>query len=79
MTNPSEAMSARLTRQQAAQFLTSRGFPISQRYLEKLCVPSGGQGPRVDRWFGNRALYLPGDLIEWAENRCRQPRQHNAA
>jgi len=62
---------ARLTRQQAARFLTESGFPISQRYLEKLSVPSTGQGPRVDAWFGARALYLPTDLISWAQSRCR--------
>jgi len=71
MSDKSEAIPSRLTRQQAAHFLTARGFPISQRYLEKLCVPSGGQGPRADTWFGNRALYLPADLLSWAEARCR--------
>jgi hypothetical protein len=69
-----EAAIVRLTRKQSAQFLTERGFPISQRYLEKLCVPSGGHGPRVDAWFGGRALYRPDDLISWAESRCKPGR-----
>jgi hypothetical protein len=62
---------ARLTRQQAVEFLNSHGFPIKPRYFEKLCVPSGGVGPRIDAWFGNRALYLPDDLMAWAQGRCR--------
>jgi hypothetical protein len=33
-----------LTRTQAAQFLKSRGLPITKRYFEKLSVPSGGRG-----------------------------------
>jgi hypothetical protein len=61
----------RLTRIQAAKFLTEQGFPIAPRYFAKLCLPGSGQGPRVDVWFGPRALYLPADLIEWARTRCR--------
>jgi hypothetical protein len=71
MSTTADASPARLTRKQSAQFLTERGFPISQRYLEKLSVPSTGQGPRVDAWFGGRALYKPDDLISWAESRCK--------
>lgn len=71
MADALEVMPSRLTRQQAAEFLTARGFPISKRYLEKLSCPSSGQGPRVDCWFGGRALYLPADLIAWAESRCK--------
>ena len=61
----------RLTRAQAAQFLAERGFPISRRYFCKLCLPGNGQGPRVDAWFNSKALYLPADVLEWAEARCR--------
>jgi hypothetical protein len=61
----------RLTRAQAPQFLSARGYPISKRYFEKLSCPSGGQGPRVDRWFGNRALYLPSELLAWAQARSK--------
>jgi hypothetical protein len=49
----------RLTRVQSAQFLNTQGYPITRRYFEKLCVPSSAQGPRVDAWFGGRALYRP--------------------
>jgi hypothetical protein len=60
-----------LTRTQVPEFLKARGLPITKRYFEKLSVPSGGQGPRVDRWFGNRALYRPEDVLAWAEARCK--------
>jgi hypothetical protein len=69
---------SRLTRAQSVQYLNSNGYPISQRYFEKLCVPSGNQGPRIDAWFGGRALYKTEDLIAWAEGRCK-PGQSAAA
>jgi hypothetical protein len=62
---------SRLTRVQAVHFLNEHGFPISQKYFEKLCVPSGGQGPRIDAWFGGRALYLSEDLLAWAMTRSK--------
>jgi hypothetical protein len=62
---------SRLTRTQSVQYLNANGYPISQRYFEKLSCPSGGQGPRVDRWFGARALYRPEDLVAWAEARSK--------
>lgn len=62
---------ARLTRQQAAEYLTAAGFPITPRYFAKLSMPSGGIGPKIDCYFGGRALYLPADLLAWAEMRCR--------
>jgi hypothetical protein len=62
---------SRLTRVQAVHFLNEHGWPISQRYFEKLACPSGGQGPKIDRWFGGRALYVPDDLIAWAEARSK--------
>jgi hypothetical protein len=65
---------ARLTRRQAAQYLAANGYPITERYFEKLCVPGSDLGPKIDCWFGNRALYLPADLISWAQARCRPGR-----
>jgi hypothetical protein len=59
----------RLTRRQSAQFLTAQGFPIEPRHFEKLCCPGSAKGPRVDLWFGGRALYRPEDLLAWAEGR----------
>ena len=74
----SDTFPVRLTRAQAAQFLTERGFPIKERYFEKLSCPSGGQGPKIDLWFGGRALYRPQDLIAWAESRAK-PGDQSAA
>jgi hypothetical protein len=59
----------RLTRQQACEYLNRGGYPIKPRYFEKLAC--AGSGPRVDGFFGARAMYLPEDLIEWAESRYR--------
>ena len=64
-----ETTAPRLTRKQSAQFLTAHGFPIERRHFEKLCCPGSAKGPRVDLWFGGRALYRPEDLLVWAENR----------
>tara|TARA_R110002110_G_scaffold301156_1_gene515223 strand:- start:184407 stop:184622 length:216 start_codon:yes stop_codon:yes gene_type:complete len=59
-----------LTRNAAAEFLTSEGFPISPKTLAKFaCV---GGGPQF-RKFGHRPLYAPTDLIAWAEERAGEP------
>lgn len=56
-----------LTRVEAAEFLTENGYPVGKGTLQK--IASTGGGP-VYRIFGNRALYAPGDLLDWAEQRC---------
>lgn len=58
-----------LTREQTAEFLTQAGFPITRRYLEFLCT--AGKGPRVDRWWGRRAMYREETSLRWAELRTR--------
>ncbi|HBO14279.1 MAG TPA: DNA-binding protein [Halieaceae bacterium] len=60
-----------LTRPQAADFLAERGYPCTKGTLQK--IASTGGGPRY-RLFGNRALYTPDDLLEWAEDRCSEPK-----
>ena len=67
---PHETISEYLTRQEAASFLTSRGFPTAKGTLQKYVTVGGG--PRYQR-FGNRALYKPNDLIEWAQGRLSAP------
>jgi hypothetical protein len=57
------------TLKQAADFLTDRGFPITPRYLGKIAVPSIGIGPKPDRRFGGRCLYLGSTLLAWAQAR----------
>lgn len=59
-----------LTRIEAAAFLTENGYPIGKGTLQK--IASTGGGPRY-RIFGNKALYTPSDLIDWAESRCSEP------
>jgi hypothetical protein len=70
---------ARLTRKQLAEFLTASGYPISYSVLNKLCMPSNGQGPPVDVWWGARALYHPDTGLAWAESRLRRPNTSQAA
>jgi hypothetical protein len=66
------------TRRQSTEFLSDHvGYPIKFRYFEKLCVE--GNGPRVDRWFGKRALYREADLLAWAEARCTRGSNNEAA
>lgn len=74
-----EPGSARVTREQGREFLVGRGYPLSKRYFEKLCLPSSECGPPVDVWFGARALYLKRDLLIWAESRCRAERPSKMA
>jgi hypothetical protein len=57
------------TIKQGADFLTDRGFPITPRYLGKIAAPGSGIGPKPDRRFGGRCLYLGRTLLAWAEAR----------
>ena len=57
-----------LSRRESAEYLTNRGFRTSPNTLEKLA--SLGGGPRYSN-FGNRALYVPEDLDQWAQQRLR--------
>jgi hypothetical protein len=67
------------TRGDAVKFLRERGFPISVSTMNRLSMPSCGQGPRVDRWFGVRPLYRSDDLLAWAQTRCRPGTPDEAA
>lgn len=64
----------RVSRKKSAQYLTDHGYEISHNTLQKLaCV---GGGPEYEKW-GNRCLYLPEKLIEWAESRLKPCRNTN--
>ena len=65
-------MTPYLTRPEAAQFLTERGFTISKNTLMKMA--SAGGGP-IYRIFGHRAVYAPNDLLSWAEAKLSSPRR----
>ena len=59
-----------LLRTEAAHFLTSHGFPVATRTLAKLACIGGGP---TFRKYGNRPLYDPADLLEWAQARTSHP------
>jgi len=59
-----------LTRPEAAEYLRELGYPTTKGFLQKLASTGGGPTYRL---FGNKALYTPGDLIEWAESRISAP------
>lgn len=61
-----------LTRAEAANFLTRRGFKTSKNTLQKMATVGGGPTYRI---FGIRALYTPPDLIQWAEEKLSPPRR----
>ena len=58
MTNPY------LTRPEAADYLTQRGFPVAKATLQKYATVGGGP---LHRRFGARVLYHPDDLDAWAD------------
>ena len=61
-----------LTRKQAADALTARGYPTSDRTLSTKATRGGGP---VFRHFGPRVLYRWGDLLDWAQGRLSPPRR----
>ena len=64
-----------LTRLEAAEFLTVNGFPTGKGTLQKLA--SVGGGPPYRR-YGNKALYIPSDLLAWAEARLTSPQTNTS-
>lgn len=65
----------RMTRAEAAHFLTSRGFKVAVATLGKYATLGGG--PRYSK-FGRKPLYTAADLLEWATSRTTAPRQHTS-
>jgi hypothetical protein len=59
-----------LTRKQAAEALTARGYPTSERTLSTKATRGGGP---LFRHFGPRVLYRWADLLKWAESRLSPP------
>jgi hypothetical protein len=55
---------SRLSRREAAQFLTDAGLPIAATTLAKKAVQ--GNGPPFEIWNG-KAIYDVVDLLAWAE------------
>ncbi len=65
-------MPSYMLRPEAAEFLTDRGFPTAKNTLQKYATTGGGP---VYRIFGNRALYTPEDLLDWADAKLSAPRR----
>lgn len=57
-----------LTRTQAAEFLTTKGFPTTARALDTVASRGGGPAYRLYA-NGRRALYSQDDLLAWARSR----------
>jgi hypothetical protein len=68
-----------MTRKQALELIRAHGFPLSEAYFSKLCLPSRNSGPPVERWFGGRPLYSAETTLAWAHNRCGDKRGTLAA
>lgn len=64
-----------LDRAEAAQYLTERGLRVSKTTLQKWVTVGGG--PSYRRW-GNRAVYQPSDLDEWADKKLSAPRRSSS-
>jgi hypothetical protein len=58
-----------LTRSEAAEFLTARGFRMSHSTLTKMCSPAINTGPVSCGKWGRDAMYLPSVLLAWAKDR----------
>lgn len=65
-----KATEVKFTREQLRLKLNELGYPLTQSYFNKLCLPSVNAGPPVASWFGKRPLYTLDGGIAWAEARC---------
>jgi hypothetical protein len=62
----------RLSRREASEFLSARGYKTAPATLAKLaCI---GGGPMFES-FGRRVLYRESDLLAWARERTSGPRR----
>jgi hypothetical protein len=68
-----------LTREQIPTFLKEElGIPIKFATLNKLCIPSVGQGPPVEIFWSRRPLYRRSAVRDWALGRCRPSQPQTA-
>jgi hypothetical protein len=65
----------RLTRSEAAAFLTERGYRVAYATLNKYATVGGGP---VFESFGRRPLYKPADLLAWVASKTTPPRRHTS-
>lgn len=65
-----------LTRKQLIDYLQARGYPVALSTLNKWC--SAGEGPPVECFWAEKALYEPSKVLLWAESRKRAARTERA-
>ena len=65
----------RLTRTEAAAFLSERGFRVAYATMNKYATVGGG--PAFE-YFGRRPLYKPTDLLAWVASKTSGPRRHTS-
>ncbi|MCB8877603.1 DNA-binding protein [Acidisoma silvae] len=66
---------ARLTRDEAAKFLTDLGFQTKPATLATIATRGGGP---TFQHFGKRPLYRREDLLAWAHSKLSAPK-HNTS
>jgi hypothetical protein len=64
-----------MTRRQLVEFLNEHGYPITLSTLNKLAMPSCGDGPPVEGTWGKYDLYNPDRGLQWARSRFRARRR----
>jgi hypothetical protein len=62
----------RLSRAEAAAFLSERGFRVAYATLNKYATVGGGP---IFESFGRRPLYKPADLMAWVAEKTSGPRR----
>jgi hypothetical protein len=63
-----------MTRRQLVDHLNEHGYPISLSTMNKLCMPSRGNGPPAEGIWGKNELYSPERGLRWARERFRSSR-----
>ena len=62
----------RLTRAEAAAYLSERGYRVAYATLNKYATVGGGP---IFQSFGRRPLYRPTDLLAWVAEKSSAPRR----
>jgi hypothetical protein len=70
-----ETIERRLTRREAAAFLTARGYRVAENTLMKYATVGGG--PRYEK-FGRRALYTEANLLAWVSTKTSSAAAHSS-
>jgi hypothetical protein len=68
------------TRDGLYDLLRENNFPLGRSTLDKLCMPSRGEGPPVAAWWpgrgGDRPLYETTTSLDWAKNLLKPGASH---